>query len=321
MRRNIIQWTMTVAMIVFGAGIARADDAATLHIGAAISLSGATGVWGQEFQKGLKLMLERLPDGKLAGHPVKLTVYDTETNSTKTAQLFRRLAESDKVDVIITGSNSGEGLAVVPLANELKVPTINMGAAEAITNPVTPYMFAISPMDRIVVEHLLSVMQAKKFKRVAILSSQDGFGQSGSGIARELASSYGVTLVASETFSPQDTDMTTQLLKVSDAKPDAILIWAGNPGPTIIAKNAKALGIQIPLMVSYAQCAVPVHHADRSSLRRRADIRHEDHRTVLVAGQRPAEEAADRLRRGIPRPNTRLRPIRPPAMQRMQLPC
>ena len=252
MRHRMTRLALAFVLAVFGAGLARADEPETLKIGAAVSLSGATGVWGQQFEKGMRLMLERLPDGKLAGYPVKLTIYDTESNSTKTAQLFRRLAESDKVDVIITGSNSGEGLAVVPLANELKVPTINMGAAEAITNPVTPYVFAISPMDRIVVDHLLSVMKAKNFKRVAMLSSQDGFGQSGSGIARELAPSYGLELVAAETFSPQDTDMTTQLLKVGDAKPDVILIWAGNPGPTIIVKNAKALGITTPLMVSYA---------------------------------------------------------------------
>ena len=46
--------------------------------------------------------------------------------------------------------------------------------------------------------------------------------------------------------------MTPQLLKLQDAKPDAILIWAGNPGPTIIAKNAQAIGLKTPILVSYA---------------------------------------------------------------------
>jgi hypothetical protein len=56
--------------------------------------------------------------------------------------------------MILRGSNSGEGVAIVPLANELK-PTLNMGAAEAITNPVMPYMFGVSPTDCIVVNHVL----------------------------------------------------------------------------------------------------------------------------------------------------------------------
>jgi branched-chain amino acid transport system substrate-binding protein len=238
--------------IASGPVMSQGADKETLHIGAAVSLSGATGVWGQQFEKGMRLLLEQLPGQRLAGHPIKLTVYDTETNSSRTAQLFRRLAENDGVHVIVTGSNSGEGLAIVPLANELKVPALNMGAAEAITTPVTPYVFGISPKDRIVVEHILSVAQKRKMNRVALISSQDGFGQSGNGLVKELASQYGVTLVASETFNPQDTDMTPQILRLKDAKPDAILIWAGNPGPTIIAKNARAIGLQIPVIVSYA---------------------------------------------------------------------
>lgn len=250
-RRKLL--AATAAMVLGAISPVNAQTAGeTLHIGAAISTSGATGVWGQQFEKGLRMMIEQLPNGRLAGYPVKLTVYDTETNSTRTAQLFRRLAESDGVQVIVTGSNSGEGLAVVPLANELKVPTFNMGAAEAITTPVTPYVYGISPKDRIVVEHILSVAQKRKLTKIALISSQDGFGQSGAGLAKELAASYGVQLVATETFSPQDTDMTPQLLKLQDAKPDAILIWAGNPGPTIIAKNAQAIGLKTPILVSYA---------------------------------------------------------------------
>ena len=252
LRRHVLA---TSAALALGATIGPVQAQApgeTLHIGAAISTSGATGVWGQQFEKGLRMLIEQLPNGKLAGYPVKLTVYDTETNSTRTAQLFRRLAESDGAQVIVTGSNSGEGLAVVPLANELKVPTLNMGAAEAITTPVTPYVFGISPKDRIVVEHILSVAQKRKMTKLALISSQDGFGQSGAGLAKELAASYGIQLVATETFSPQDTDMTPQLLKLQDAKPDAILIWAGNPGPTIIVKNAQAIGLKIPVIVSYA---------------------------------------------------------------------
>lgn len=252
-RRKVLAATAVIILgTASGSVMSQGSGKETLHIGAAVSLSGATGVWGQQFEKGIKMLLEQLPGQMLAGHPIRLTVYDTETNSSRTAQLFRRLAESDGVHVIVTGSNSGEGLAIVPLANELKVPTLNMGAAEAITTPVTPYVFGISPKDRIVVEHILSVAQKRKMTKIALISSQDAFGQSGGGLAKDLASQYGVTLVASETFSPQDTDMTPQLLRLQDAKPDAILIWAGNPGPTIITKNAKAIGLQIPIVVSYA---------------------------------------------------------------------
>ena len=102
LRRKLL--AATAAMVLGAISPVNAQTAGeTLHIGAAISTSGATGVWGQQFEKGLRMLIEQLPNGRLAGYPVKLTVYDTETNSTRTAQLFRRLAESDGVQVIVTG--------------------------------------------------------------------------------------------------------------------------------------------------------------------------------------------------------------------------
>jgi hypothetical protein len=44
----------------------------------------APGTWGQENKNGTELLLEQMGN-KIAGYPVKLIVYDTGTNSTKTA--------------------------------------------------------------------------------------------------------------------------------------------------------------------------------------------------------------------------------------------
>jgi branched-chain amino acid transport system substrate-binding protein len=183
---------------------------------------------------------------------VQLTVYDTEGNTTKAVQLFRRLVENDNVHVVLGPSTSGESLAVVPLANQMEVPTIAFGGAEAITKPVTPFMFCISPTDRLVVENLLTEFRSKKLTKLGLVYSLDAFGQSGGTIAKELASQYGVNIVAEETFGPQDVNMTPQLLRVRNAQPQAVLIWAANPGPSIVMRNAAELGLAVPHYASYA---------------------------------------------------------------------
>jgi branched-chain amino acid transport system substrate-binding protein len=45
--------------------------------------------------------------------------------------------------------------------------------------------------------------------------------------------------------------MTSQLTKIRGIKPDAIICWGTNPGPAVIAKNAKQLGLKIPLYMSH----------------------------------------------------------------------
>jgi branched-chain amino acid transport system substrate-binding protein len=45
--------------------------------------------------------------------------------------------------------------------------------------------------------------------------------------------------------------MTAQLTKIRGIKPDAIICWGTNPGPAVITKNVKQLGIKTPLYMSH----------------------------------------------------------------------
>ncbi len=45
--------------------------------------------------------------------------------------------------------------------------------------------------------------------------------------------------------------MTAQLTKIAAAKPDAIICWGTNPGPAVVTRNVKQLGIKIPLYMSH----------------------------------------------------------------------
>jgi branched-chain amino acid transport system substrate-binding protein len=68
---------------------------------------------------------------------------------------------------------------------------------------------------------------------------------------KALAARKGFTIIADEVYSPKDTDMTAQLTKIKGARPDAIICWGTNPGPAVITRNVKQLGIKIPLYMSH----------------------------------------------------------------------
>jgi len=242
------------AMLPLAALSASAQE--TLNISAILATSGPASIYGAPAEKALRLMVENLPNKSIAGHPVKLTVYDTEGNSTKAAQLFRRAVETDDAHIVFGPSTSGESLAIVPIANQMKVPTVSHGGAETITKPLTPYMFALPPTDRLMVESLIAEIKKKGWKRVAVMYSLDGFGQSGGNIAQELVPVSGLELVGVETFASQDTNMTPQLLRLRDKNPEAIILWSANPGPTIVAKNAMEMGLKTPFFVSTANATL-----------------------------------------------------------------
>jgi branched-chain amino acid transport system substrate-binding protein len=79
----------------------------------------------------------------------------------------------------------------------------------------------------------------------------DGFGSSGREQLKANAAKYGIQIVEDVTYSPKDTDMTAQLTKIRASQAQAIICWGTNPGPAVIAKNVKQLGIKLPLYMSH----------------------------------------------------------------------
>ena len=61
-----------------------------------------------------------------------------------------------------------------------------------------------------------------------------------------------MTVARHEEFNRTDPDMTAQVLKVKDSPAQAVLVWSAFPAPTIIAKNAAAVGFKKPMYNSFA---------------------------------------------------------------------
>lgn len=248
-RDNFIRrLALAVATITVGA----MAQAQTVKIGAMYSISGPASFLGAPEEKALRALADEAnKKGGINGHKIEVVIYDTEGNTNKAAQQLRRLATSDDVHVVFGPSSSGESLAVKDLVNELKVPTLMHGGAEAITKPATPYVFNTPPTDRISISGLLAHMKKMGITSVAMLSAADGFGQSGKNILNEIAPQYGIKVVAQEEFNRTDVDMTAQVLKVKAANPDSLLIWSALPGPVVILRAAQSAGFNKPIFTSY----------------------------------------------------------------------
>jgi branched-chain amino acid transport system substrate-binding protein len=109
----------------------------------------------------------------------------------------------------------------------------------------------VAPHDQLAVARILEHAKKKGYKKLAILTVSDGFGQSGREMLQEQIPEAGFELVADELFGPKDTDMTAQLTKIQGTAPDAVICWGTNPGPAVVAKNRVQLGIITPLYMSH----------------------------------------------------------------------
>ena len=152
---------------------------------------------------------------------------------------------------IIGPSTTGETMAVIPVAEKEQVPLISCSAGSKITDPVKKWVFKTAQNDTLAVGKIYEYLQKQKLSNVAILTVSDGFGSSGREQLKGQAAKYGITIVSDDTYGPKDTDMTAQLTKIRGSQAQAIICWGTNPGPAVIAKNAKQLGVKIPLFMSH----------------------------------------------------------------------
>ena len=98
---------------------------------------------------------------------------------------------------------------------------------------------------------LTYISQNMKLTKVGILHDSNAFGSSGAAEIVKTAGSYGLSVVANESYDTTDTDLTAQLTKIRAADPQVLVVWGTNPGPAIAAKDLKQLGMSIPFVGSH----------------------------------------------------------------------
>ena len=239
---------MAVCLLMATASLA----SGTIKIGALFAVTGPAAFLGEPEKKTLEMLVkETNSKGGINGMKLEAVIYDTGGDATKAVQLATKLVKDDKVAVIIGPSTTGESMAVIPVVEKEKIPLISCAAGIKITDPVKHWVFKTPANDHVAAEKILNYMSHHKQKSIALLTVTDGFGASGRDQIKTLARQKGFTIVADEVYGPKDTDMTAQLTKIRGIKPDAIICWGTNPGPAVITKNVKQLGIKTPLYMSH----------------------------------------------------------------------
>ncbi len=229
-----------------------ASAAPTIRIGGLFAVSGPAAFLGEPERNTLEMLVsETNAKGGVNGAKVELFIYDTQGDATKAVQLATKLIRNDKVVAIIGPSTTGESLAVIPIAEKERIPLISCAAGIKITEPVKKWVFKTPANDHVAGEKIFNYASRLGQKRIALMTVSDSYGASGREQLKSLAAKKGFIIVADEVFSPKDTDMTPQLTKIRAAKPDAIVCWGTNPGPAVVTRNIKQLGIKTPLYQSH----------------------------------------------------------------------
>ncbi len=223
-------------------------------IGAIYSKTGPASPLGEPEWNATKLLEQQINDnGGVNGIPVEIIMADDESTPEKAMEEMNRLVNDENVLAVLGSTTSGASLAMKGLAMDLEVPMISAGAAVGIIAPVeeSNWVFKTPHSDAHAAERVYMYLNISGIKDVAILADSNAFGASGVDQLESLKSEYDINIVANESYNTDDTDMKTQLTKINSSGARALIVWGTNPGPAIIAKNMKELGMDIPFIGSH----------------------------------------------------------------------
>lgn len=254
----VLTAALAVSLAIFLAGCGSSDTADTasteepLKIGAIVSETGTYAGLGEPETNALQMEVARINEaGGVDGRQVELIIEDDATDEAKAVAAASKLIEQDGVVAIIGSTGTGATMAVRGDVQRANVPQVSMAGGTVVTNPVDPLVFATPWSNTIVVPFTLDYLKAQGITKIGLISDSGGFGKDGQAVIAAAAPNAGIQIVADESFNPGDTDISAQLTKIKNSGAEAIVMWTAGSEAALIAKNAKALAIDLPLYGSH----------------------------------------------------------------------
>ncbi|MCP2502189.1 MAG: ABC transporter substrate-binding protein [Deltaproteobacteria bacterium] len=242
---------LAVLLAVFLSG-AFAQAAEPIKIGAILAITGGASNLGAPEARTLEMLVaETNAKGGVMGRPIQLIVKDSATDAGKAFSFAKQLIDEEKVFAIIGPSTSGETMKIKSVAEEGKTILLSCAAAEVIVNPVAKYVFKTPQKDSDAILKIFQQMKKMKISRIGVLSSNSGFGGAGKGQIEKLAPENGITIVANEVYDAKASDLTAEVTKLKAANVQALVNWSIEPAQSIVIKNARQIGLTVPIFQSH----------------------------------------------------------------------
>jgi|WetSurMetagenome_2_1015567.scaffolds.fasta_scaffold00051_11 branched-chain amino acid transport system substrate-binding protein len=244
--------TLCCAGLMLTAWNVSAAGAQPIKIGAIFAVTGPAANLGSPEAKTAQMLVDEInAKGGIKGQKLVLIIKDSQSKPENAVSFAKQLIEEDKVFAIIGPSTTGETMQIKALCDENKTPLISCAAAEAIVNPLAKWVFKVPQKDSDAARKIFMTLNKLKIDKIAVTSSNTGFGKAGKEQLEKIAPDYKISIVADEVYEKDATDLTGVLTKIKAANPGAIVNWSIEPAQALLAKNLKQLGLKIPLFQSH----------------------------------------------------------------------
>ena len=249
--------TVALAMLALVLAALPAAAEEPYKIGISAGLTGYAATVDTAWRDGVEVAVAALnAKGGLLGRKVEVVVEDNHSDPQQAVTVYKKMISSDQVDVFVSGCVSAGNFAAAPMVVKAEIPMVLCSILPNQPDQVH-WAFATIPPPRFEVEKRLEYLRDNtQIKKFGVLHDPTPYSNLQNAAAEKEAGNYGLTMVASEQYEQNDSDLSVQIAKIN-AEGGGAILKIGLGGSTLTAaKNIQQLGLNLIMLTSLEDVAV-----------------------------------------------------------------
>jgi branched-chain amino acid transport system substrate-binding protein len=243
--------TFLVAAAIAALPLAGAQAQNVYKVGASVGLTGYAAANDRFWRDGLNAAAEVLnAKGGVLGKKIEVVIEDNRSEPQEAVVGYRKMISSDAVKIFASGCVSAGNFAAAASVVRAQIPMVLCSIL-----PRQPeeqkWAFSTLAPPRFEVESRYQYLKDKtQIRKIGILHDPTPYAMLTKDIGAKIAAEFGLEVVATETYKPDDADISVQIGRINAAGAGAI-VKMGQGGSTVtVAKNIKQLGLDKMLLLA-----------------------------------------------------------------------
>lgn len=220
----------------------------TIKIGLVQPLTGSVAYNGTTDVNGSKLAVDEInAKGGVLGKKIELIIEDGQCKPANSVNAAEKLIQRDKVAAISGAFCSSSTLAVMPVAENYKIPLVTgVSSSASLTEKGNAWFFRATETDALLAKSFAKILfNELKLRKVAYIGVNDDFGRGGVAEFEKQMKGLGATTVMTEFFEHGTSDFYTLLTKLKASGADGVFVAAETQDGSIFVKQKAELGIPV----------------------------------------------------------------------------
>ena len=218
-------------------------------IGAMDALTGGAESYGNPIQKAKQLAMEEInAAGGINGRELQIVFEDSKCAAQDSITAYNKLTDVDGVRIILGTTCSGSMLGAAPLAEQEGVIMLSASATSPDIAQAGDYIFRTAINDLQLGIDIGNTMWVDGIRTIATITESTDYAEGARRTSVARFEELGGTVLIAESYATDVIDFRSQVTKLINEKPDAILLAAQleASGGTIV-KQARELGYSGPI--------------------------------------------------------------------------